>query len=123
MQPGTSTDEEADACRDHKDAESASAPGGQPRSASSTLASSAHPLFPLGSFRAHTNLKLVSKGGAYGGLLAKREPSIFHGILMDLWSMPSPPLASLAVLLCRLQSLCPSPSAPITQLSAGAKKE
>lgn len=30
--------------------------------------------------RAHTNLKLVSKGSAHGGMLAKKEPATFMGL-------------------------------------------
>lgn len=88
----------------------------------STVRASAHPPFLLGSWllgsplRAHTHLKLVSKDGAHGGMLAKREPSIFHGTLMEMWSTSCPPQGSLAVLLCGLQPLCPAPSAHITQL-------
>lgn len=49
MQPGPFTEEEAEARRDHKDIESARAPGGRPERAASTLSASAHTLFPLGS--------------------------------------------------------------------------
>lgn len=54
--------------------------------------------------RADTNLKLVSKDSAYGGLLAKKEPSLSRVSSADV---PSLPRASLTIPPRRLQLMCP----------------